>query len=145
MPLPLTLQADESDFGWRSVPDVVVVESFSGELASAGSFRHARVGAMASDRVGAGEDLSEGVPEVGGESVREKPACPVTWRRTMRRVRMNDMRSGSSGSGSALAVAVSDVVVDDAHRGTQRDDVKATGPVTTDALTFDIDEQHAQV
>jgi hypothetical protein len=29
----------------------------------------------------------------------EKPACPVTWRRTMRRVRMNDMRSGSRCSG----------------------------------------------
>jgi hypothetical protein len=72
MAMPLTLQVDESDFGWRSVPDVVVVESFSGELASAGSFGDARVGAVASGRVGAGEDLSEGVPEVGGEAVRGK-------------------------------------------------------------------------
>ena len=54
------------------MPDVVVVESFSGELASAGSFGHARVGAVASGGVGAGEDLSEGVPQAGGESVRGK-------------------------------------------------------------------------
>jgi hypothetical protein len=70
--MPLTLQADESDFGWRSVPDVVVVEAFSGEFASAGSFGDAGVGAESSGRVGALEDLCEGVPEVGGESVRGK-------------------------------------------------------------------------
>jgi len=70
--MPLTLQVNESDFGWCSVPDVVVVESFSGEFASAGSFGDAGVGAVASGRVGAVEDLSEGVPEVGGESVRGK-------------------------------------------------------------------------
>ena len=38
-----------------------------------------------------------------------------------------------------------DVVLDDAHRGTLRDGVQATGPVTTDAWTFDVGEQHAQV
>jgi hypothetical protein len=72
MPMPLTLPAEESDFGWRSVPDVGVVEAFSGELASAGSFGDAGVGAEAFGRVGAGEDLGEGVAEVGGESVRGK-------------------------------------------------------------------------
>lgn len=70
--MPLTLQVDKSDFGWRSVPDVVVVESFSGEFASAGSFGDAWVGGESSGRVGAGDDLGEGVPEVGGESVRGK-------------------------------------------------------------------------
>ena len=48
-------------------------------------------------------DFFDGVPDAGGESVREKPAFPVTWRRTMRRVRMNDMRSGSSRSGSVAS------------------------------------------
>ena len=70
--MPLTLQVDESDFGWRSVPDVVVVESFSGELASAGSFGDAWVGAVASGRIGALEDFCDGVSDAGGESVRGK-------------------------------------------------------------------------
>jgi hypothetical protein len=73
--MPLTLQADEADeadFGCRSVPNIVVVETFSGEFASAGSFGDAGVGAESSGRVGSGEDLCEGVPEVGGESVRGK-------------------------------------------------------------------------
>ena len=68
--MPLTLQAGKSDFGWRSVPDVVVVEAFSGEFASAGSFGDAGVGAESSGWVGALEDLCEGVSEVGAESVR---------------------------------------------------------------------------
>ena len=72
MPMPLTLQAGESDFGWRSVPDVGVVEALSGELGAAGSFGDAGVGTESSGRVGAGEDLGEGVAEVGGESVRGK-------------------------------------------------------------------------
>jgi hypothetical protein len=71
-PMPLTLQAGESDFGWRSVPDVGVVEALSGELGAAGSFGDAGVGTESSGRVGAGEDLGEGVAEVGGESVRGK-------------------------------------------------------------------------
>ena len=33
----------------------------------------------------------------------DKPACPVTWRPPMRRVRMNDMRSGSSCPGSVAS------------------------------------------
>src|SRR4029077_15044503 len=70
--MPLTLQAGESDFGWRSVPDVGVVEALSGELGAAGSFGDAGVGTESSGRVGAGEDLGEGVAEVGGESVRGK-------------------------------------------------------------------------
>ena len=44
-----------------------------------------------------------------------------------------------------VAVAVGDVVLDDAHRGALRDGVQATGPVAADALTFDVGEQHAQV
>jgi hypothetical protein len=71
-PMPLTLWAGESDVGWRSVPDVVVVEALSREFASAGSFGDARVGAESLGRVGSGEDLSEGVSKVGGESVRGK-------------------------------------------------------------------------
>jgi hypothetical protein len=70
--MPLTLQAGESDFGWRSVPDVGVVEALSGELGAAGSFGDAGVGAESSGWVGAGEDLGEGVAEAGGESVRGK-------------------------------------------------------------------------
>jgi hypothetical protein len=72
MPMPLTLQVDESDFGWRSVSDVVVVEALSREFASAGSFGDARVGAESFGRVRAGEDLGEGVSKVGSESVRGK-------------------------------------------------------------------------
>ena len=72
MPMPLTLEVDESDFGWCSVPDVVVVEAFSGEFASAGAFGDARVGAESSDRIRTLEDLGEGVPNVRGESVRGK-------------------------------------------------------------------------
>ena len=71
-PMPLTLEVDESDFGWCSVPDVVVVEAFSGEFASAGAFGDARVGAESSDRIRTLEDLGEGVPNVRGESVRGK-------------------------------------------------------------------------
>src|SRR6187401_1005618 len=65
-PMPLTLEVDESDFGWCSVPDVVVVEAFSGEFASAGAFGDARVGAESSDRIRTLEDLGEGVPNVRG-------------------------------------------------------------------------------
>jgi hypothetical protein len=67
--MPLTLQAAESDFGWPSVVDVVVVEGFSGEFVSAGSFGDARAGAVAPGRVGALEDLCDGVPGAGGKSV----------------------------------------------------------------------------
>jgi hypothetical protein len=70
--MPLTLQAGESDFGWRSVPDVGVVEALSGELGAAGSFGDAGVGTESSGRVGALEDFCEGVAEIGGESVRGK-------------------------------------------------------------------------
>ena len=70
--MPLTLPAGESDFGWRSVPDVVVVETFSGEFASAGSFGDAGVGAVASGRVGTLEDLGDGMAQAGGEAVRGK-------------------------------------------------------------------------
>ena len=52
--------------------DVVVVEAFSGEFASGGSFGDARVGAESFGRVGSLEDLGEGVPEAGGQSVRGK-------------------------------------------------------------------------
>ena len=52
--------------------DVVVVESFSGEFGSAGSFGDARIGAQSPGRVGAGEDLGERVSKVGVESVRGK-------------------------------------------------------------------------
>ena len=52
--------------------DVVVVEAFSGEFASAGSFGDAGVGAQASGRVGAVANLGDGVPGAGGESVRGK-------------------------------------------------------------------------
>ena len=52
--------------------DVVVVEAFSGELASAGSFGDAGVGAEPSGRVGALADLGESVSGAGGESVRGK-------------------------------------------------------------------------
>jgi hypothetical protein len=55
---------------------VVVVEALSREFASAGSFGDARVGAVPSGRVRAGEDLGEGVSEVGGESVRGKTRLP---------------------------------------------------------------------
>ena len=72
MPMPLTLQAGESDVGWSSVPDVVVIEGFSGEFGAAGSFGDAGVGAVASGRVGALEDFCDGVSEAGGESVRGK-------------------------------------------------------------------------
>ena len=72
MPMPLTFQAGESDVGWSSVPDVVVIEGLSGEFGAAGSFGDAWVGAVASGRVGALEDFCEGVPEAGGESVRGK-------------------------------------------------------------------------
>lgn len=58
--MPLTLQAGESDFGWRSVPNVAVVEGLSGEFGATGSFGHAWVGAVASGRIGALEDLCEG-------------------------------------------------------------------------------------
>jgi hypothetical protein len=71
-PMPLTLQAGESDVGWRSVSDVLVVEAFSGEFGAAGSFGDAGVGAEPSGRIRALEDLCDGVPEVGGESVRGK-------------------------------------------------------------------------
>ena len=50
--------------------DVPVGEHFSWEFAAAGSFGDARVGAVASGRVGALEDFCDGVPEAGGESVR---------------------------------------------------------------------------
>ena len=50
--MPLTLQAGESDFGWRSVPDVGVVEALSGELGAAGSFGDAGVGTESSGRSG---------------------------------------------------------------------------------------------
>ncbi len=72
MPMPLTLQAGESDFGCRSVPDVGVVERFSWEFAAAGSFGDAWVGAVASGRIGALEDFCDGVSDAGGESVRGK-------------------------------------------------------------------------
>ena len=71
-PMPLTLQAGESDVGWSSVPDVVVIEGLSGEFGAAGSLGDAGLGAVASCRVGALEDLCDGVPEAGGESVRGK-------------------------------------------------------------------------
>src|SRR6185503_16361719 len=46
-----------------------------------------------------------------------KPACPVTWRRTMRRVRMNDMRNGSSCSWSVASyIQCSDRVVGQQQR-----------------------------
>ena len=54
------------------MPDVVVVEALSGELSAAGSFGDAGAGTESSGGVGAGEDLGEGVAEVGGESVRGK-------------------------------------------------------------------------
>src|SRR6476660_10115932 len=102
--MPLTLQAGESDFGWRSVPDVGVVEALSGELGAAGSFGDAGVGTESSGRVGGGRGSRRGR---GGGWWRagqgEKPACPVTWRRTMRRVRMKDMRSGSRRSGAVAS------------------------------------------
>jgi hypothetical protein len=72
MPMPLILEVDESNLGWRSVSDVVVVETFSGELASAGSFGHAGIGAEAPGRVGALADLGDGVAQAGGHSVRGK-------------------------------------------------------------------------
>jgi hypothetical protein len=70
--MPLTLQVDESNLGWCSVSDVVVVEAFSGEFASAGSFGHAGVGAEALGRVGALADLGDGVAGAGVESLRGK-------------------------------------------------------------------------
>lgn len=70
--MPLILQAGESDVGWRSVVAVVVVEGFSGEFVSAGSFGDARVGTVASGGFGALEDLCDGVPGAGGELVRGK-------------------------------------------------------------------------
>ena len=70
--MPLTLQAGESDFGWRFVSDVVVVEAFSGEFASRGSFGDAGVGAESFGWVGSLEDLGDGVPQARGESVRGK-------------------------------------------------------------------------
>jgi hypothetical protein len=72
MPMPLTLQVDESDLGWRFVSDVVVVEGFSWEFGGGCSFGDAGVGAVASGRVGALQDFSEGVAQAGVESVRGK-------------------------------------------------------------------------
>jgi hypothetical protein len=72
MAMPLTLEAAESDFGWSSVIDVVVVEGFSREFGATGSFGDARVGAVASGRVGALEDLGDGVSSAGGDSFRGK-------------------------------------------------------------------------
>lgn len=72
MPMPLTLPTGKSDFWWSSVVDVVVVEGFSWEFVSAGSFGDTRVGAVASGGVGALEDLSDGVADAGGQSVRGK-------------------------------------------------------------------------
>ena len=71
-PMPLTLEAAESDFGWSSVIDVVVVDGFSREFGATGSFGDARVGAVASGRVGALEDLGDGVSSAGGDSFRGK-------------------------------------------------------------------------
>lgn len=70
--MPLTLEAGESDFWWASVVGVVVVEGFSWEFGAAGSFGDARVGAVASGRVGPLEDLGGGVPRAQGEPVRGK-------------------------------------------------------------------------
>jgi hypothetical protein len=66
-----TLEAAESDFGWSSVVDVVVVEGFSWEFGS-GSFGDARIGAVASGRVGSLEDFGDGVLCAGGDSFRGK-------------------------------------------------------------------------
>ena len=52
--------------------DVLVVEGFSGEFGAAGSFGDAGIGAVASGRVGTGEDLCDGVAQAGGEAVRGK-------------------------------------------------------------------------
>ncbi|WP_233209614.1 hypothetical protein, partial [Mycobacterium sp. ENV421] len=70
--MPLTLPVGESDFRWSSVVDVVVVEGFSREFVSAGPFGGARVGAVASDRVGTLEDFSDSVADAGDQSIRGK-------------------------------------------------------------------------
>ena len=71
--MPLTLRAGELDL-WRSpVADVFVVECFSGELVSSGSFGDAGVGAVASGGVGSlVEDFGDGVADAGGQAVRGK-------------------------------------------------------------------------
>jgi hypothetical protein len=71
-PMPLTLQAGESDVGRPSMSDVLVVEGFSRELGAAGSFGDARVGAVPSGRVGSLENLGDSVMQASGESVRGK-------------------------------------------------------------------------
>jgi hypothetical protein len=63
--MPLTLQAGESDVGWCSVSDVVVVKGFSWEFGAAGSFGDAGVGAVTSGRVGTLENLGDGVMQAG--------------------------------------------------------------------------------
>jgi len=54
------------------VVDVDVVECFSGEFVSAGTFGDARVGAVSSCRVGTLQDFGDGTVGAGGESVRGK-------------------------------------------------------------------------
>ena len=70
--MPLTLQAGESDVGWRVVSDVVVAVAFSRERGAGGAFGDAGVGAVAFGRVGALQDFGDGVTQAGGESVRGK-------------------------------------------------------------------------